>query len=72
MHAIYLPKQVLQGLDMLTNQTGKSKTYHVRRAISAYLEDKEDIRIATERLKSTQKRMSLEQVACLVEDAVES
>lgn len=72
MHAIHISDQVLQRLDLLTRQTGKSRTYHVRRATDAYLENREDTRIATERLENTQKRMTLDKVECMIENAVAS
>jgi predicted DNA-binding protein len=70
MRSIQLPDHVIQSLDALTLQTGKSIAYHARRAIAAYLEDMEDIRIATARLRNPTERLTLEQVEGLIGDAV--
>jgi RHH-type rel operon transcriptional repressor/antitoxin RelB len=49
--AIRLPQEVEQRLDALAKNTGRTKTFYVRRAILEYLDDLEDIYMAEKTLE---------------------
>ncbi len=51
MLAIRLPQEVEQRLDALAKNTGRTKTFYVRRAILEYLDDLEDIYMAEKTLE---------------------
>ena len=50
MLAIRLPAEIESRLDELAKRTGRSKSYYVREAILAHLEDIEDLYLAEQRL----------------------
>lgn len=62
MLSVRLPKIVEKRLDNLARKTGRTKTYYVREAIVAHLEDLEDTYIALSRLEKPAKRWSLEEL----------
>ncbi len=62
MIAVRLPKELEERLTALARKTGRSKSYHVRQALSAYLEDLEDHYLAEERLESRLPSIPLEEL----------
>ena len=62
MFAIRLAPEIEKRLALLATKTGRTKTFYVREAILAHLEDLEDIYLATERLRSPGKTYSAEEV----------
>ena len=48
MLAVRLPKEIEQRLATLAERTGRTKTYYVREAVLAHLEDMEDYYLAAE------------------------
>lgn len=43
---VRLPEDLQQRLDHLASQTGRAKSFYVKEALSAYLEDLEDLLLA--------------------------
>ncbi len=62
MLSVRLPKIVEKRLDNLSKKTGRTKSYYVREAIVAHLEDLEDIYISINRLEKPSKRWSLDEL----------
>ncbi|HEX3967369.1 MAG TPA: ribbon-helix-helix protein, CopG family [Edaphobacter sp.] len=62
MTTIQLPVEIESQIEALARRTGESRDDLVREAILTYLEDREDARIAAERLKNPGKRISLEEI----------
>ncbi len=62
MLSVRLPKIVEKRLDNLAKKTGRTKTYYVREAIVAHLEDLEDTYLALNRLEKPSKRWSLDEL----------
>ena len=52
MVGVKLDKQTEERLEALAEQTGCSKSYYVREALQAYLEEHEDYLVALSRLKN--------------------
>ena len=50
MLALRLPADIEARLDALAKRTGRSKSYYAREAITAHLDDLEDIYLAEQRL----------------------
>lgn len=50
MIAIRLPEEIQNRLNFLSKETGRSKSYYVREAILAHLDDMEDLYLAEQRL----------------------
>lgn len=50
MLAIRLPEEIEERLTALAKATGRTKTFHVRKAILEYLGDMEDLYLAEQRL----------------------
>jgi RHH-type rel operon transcriptional repressor/antitoxin RelB len=59
-------EDLFQRLEVLSKETGRSKTYYVKAAVKQYLEDLEDIYIAEKKLEMIRagelKTISLEEV----------
>lgn len=51
MLAIRLPEEIEERLEKLAKRTGRSKTFYVREAILAHLEDLEDLYMAEQVLR---------------------
>jgi len=51
MIAVRLPATIEKRLDRLAKRTGRAKSYYVREALLAHLDDLEDIYIAEKRLE---------------------
>jgi len=62
MLSVRLPETIEKRLDHLAHQTGRTKTYYVREAIVAHLEDLEDTYLALNRLEKPAKRWTLEEL----------
>ncbi len=62
MLAIRLDQEIESRLERLAKKTGRTKTFHAREAILKHLEDLEDISLATQRLQSSTKTYSAEEV----------
>lgn len=62
MLAIRLPADIEKRLDVLAKQTGRTKTYYAREAILSYIEDMEDRYIAIQRLESSERIWTQEEV----------
>jgi RHH-type transcriptional regulator, rel operon repressor / antitoxin RelB len=62
MTTIQIPVEIESQIEALARRTGESKDDLVREAILTYLEDREDARIAAERLKNPGTRISLEEI----------
>ncbi len=58
--SVRLPEQLESRLVHLSEQTGRSKSYYVTKAIENFLEDKEDYLLAISRLEEGNPRISLE------------
>lgn len=55
-----LPDLLLERLDRLAGITDRKRSYLIKQAVESYLEDEEDCLIASSRLASGRKRISLE------------
>lgn len=62
MLAVRLPEKLEHKLDNLAEQTGRSKSFYVRKAIEEFLEDHEDYLIALARLEKKNPRISLKEL----------
>ena len=62
MLSVRLPKDIEKRLNYLAIKTGRTKTYYVREAILAGLDDLEDIYIALHRLEKPAKQWTLEEL----------
>ncbi len=62
MLAIRLTQDIEQRLQVLSEKTGRTKTYYAREAILNYLQDMEDYYLAEERIATSTKRHSLEDI----------
>lgn len=67
MLAVRLPEELSKRLVCLSNKTGRSKSYYVRKAVEIFLEAKEDYLLAVARLEEKNPRISFEEVKSLVE-----
>ena len=54
---IKLPDELLEELDKIAKKTSKPKSFHLRRAIKAYIEEYRDLEIALERSKNKKDRL---------------
>ena len=62
MLAIRLPKDIETRLASLAEQTGRTKTYYARKAILAFIEEMEDIYLASNRLENPTKTWTHEEI----------
>lgn len=62
MIALRLDAKIENRLKALAEKTGRTKTFYVREAILNYLEDLEDVYLATQRLMKPGKIYSAEEV----------
>lgn len=67
MLAIRLPQTLENRLNVLSEKTGRSKSYYTRQALEAFLEDREDYLLAVSRLEENNPRIPFEEVRRLVE-----
>ncbi|MGD0796269.1 MAG: ribbon-helix-helix protein, CopG family [Acidobacteriaceae bacterium] len=59
---VEIPKELDAELEALAARNGEDKNKYLREAIISFLEDQEDITVATERLNNPGKRLTFEQV----------
>ncbi|HQS84247.1 MAG: hypothetical protein B7Y25_04925 [Alphaproteobacteria bacterium 16-39-46] len=64
--AVRLPEELQKRLDNLATKTHRSKSYYLRHALEVFLEEKEDVLIASSRWeeykKNGEKGISLEEI----------
>jgi RHH-type rel operon transcriptional repressor/antitoxin RelB len=61
MTSVKLPDDIESRLEFLANETGRTKTYYIKEALLAHLEDMEDRYLALQRLEQTQKTLSMQE-----------
>jgi RHH-type rel operon transcriptional repressor/antitoxin RelB len=61
MIAVRLPKPLDDRLSAFAEKTHRSKSYYIRKAIEAYLQDHEDYLLALSRLEEKNPRISLDE-----------
>jgi RHH-type transcriptional regulator, rel operon repressor / antitoxin RelB len=61
MVAVRLPKELDERLDRVANETHRSKSYYIRKALELFLEDKEDYLLAVARLEEKNPRIPLDE-----------
>lgn len=63
MTSVRLPEDIATRLDQLSAITARSKSFYIKEALTAYLDDMEDILIAQDRInRPSQKRYTTEEV----------
>jgi RHH-type rel operon transcriptional repressor/antitoxin RelB len=62
MLAIRLDPETENRLELLAKKTGRTKTFYAREAIVQYIEDLEDVYLATQRLRHPTKTYSAQEV----------
>ena len=62
MLAVRLPEKLEHRLSNLADQTGRTKTYYVRKAIEEFLEDREDYLMAVSVLEQNNPSVPLDKV----------
>jgi len=62
MLALRLPPEIEERLEALAQRTGRPKSFYVREAILRHLDDLEDAHLATERLRRSRPRVTLEEL----------
>lgn len=62
MLAVRLESSIEDRLNRLSNETGRSKSYYVKQAIEAFLEDREDYLLALSVLEKEEPRKSIADV----------
>jgi RHH-type rel operon transcriptional repressor/antitoxin RelB len=67
MRAVRLSEDTEARLMLLSERTGRSKSYYIRKAVESFLEDKEDYLLAMARLEQSNARIPFETVRRLVE-----
>lgn len=67
MLALRLPKEIEGRLALLAQRTGRTKTYYARQAILEYLEDMEDIYLASKILDNPEKTYTHAEVEAMIE-----
>ena len=60
--AVEIPQELNAKLEALATKNGVAKDQYLTEAIVSFLEDQEDISIATDRLKNPGRRIPLEEV----------
>jgi len=67
MLAIRISEDIEKRLQSLASKTGRTKTYYARKAILEFLEDMEDSYLALERLETSQKKWTQEEIEAEVD-----
>ena len=62
MLALRLSPEIEQRLEKLAQETGRTKSYYAKKAITEFLQDEEDYLLALTRLEKNNPRLSLEEV----------
>lgn len=60
--AVRLPTELESKLNRLSKETGRPKSYYMKKALEKYLEDKEDYLLAIARLEEKNPRISYNQL----------
>ena len=67
MRAVRLSDETEARLMLLSERTGHSKSYYIRKAVEGFLEDKEDYFLAMARLEENNERIPFEEVRRLID-----
>lgn len=67
MRAVRLSNEIEARLMLLSERTGRSKSYYIRKAVEGFLEDKEDYLLAMARLEEKNARIPFEEVRRLID-----
>jgi RHH-type rel operon transcriptional repressor/antitoxin RelB len=67
MLAVRFTENIEERLVRLSQRTGRSKSYYVRKAVENFLEDEEDYYLAISRLQEKNKRIPFEEVKRLID-----
>jgi RHH-type transcriptional regulator, rel operon repressor / antitoxin RelB len=67
MTSVNLPKDIERRLEVLSTETGRTKTYYIKEALMAHLEDMEDRYLALQRIENPQKSLSMEEAKYALE-----
>ncbi|MGD0210597.1 MAG: ribbon-helix-helix protein, CopG family [Desulfomonilia bacterium] len=51
--SIRIPDKLAQELDVISKDTERPKSYHIQKALEAYLEERADLQVALDRLHDT-------------------
>lgn len=62
MLAIRLPSEIENRLGLLAEKTGRTKTYYAKKAILELIEDMEDTYLALERLETSERIWTQEEI----------
>ena len=62
MVAVRLPQEIEDRLTVLSEKTGRTKSFYIRQALEEHLEDMEDVYLAEERFKTLDKTISLDEL----------
>lgn len=62
MVAVRLPKELEDRLERFAQETHRSKSFYIRKALEQFLEDREDYLLAIARLEEKNPRISYEKV----------
>jgi predicted DNA-binding protein len=54
---VKIPEELLKELDKVSKETSKPKSFHIKRAIKAYLKEYYDLKIALSRLQDKDDRL---------------
>lgn len=60
--SVRLPDELEDKLEYLSEETGRSKSYYMKKALEKYLEDREDYLLAVARLEENNPRISYEKI----------
>lgn len=58
---VRLPENLEKRFDKLAKETGRTKSYYVRKAMEQFIEDKEDYLLAVTRIEENNGSVSLEE-----------
>lgn len=62
MIAVRLPKELEAQLERVANETHRSKSYYIRKALEHFLEDREDYLLAVARLEEKKPRIPYQEI----------
>lgn len=62
LEAVRLPDELAERLNVLTEETGRSKSYYLKKALERYLEDQEDYLLAMARMEENNTRVSYDKM----------
>lgn len=68
MIAVRLPKELETKLERVANETHRSKSYYIRKALEQFLEDREDYLLAAARLEEENPRIPYEKIKKCIDD----